>query len=124
MKLADGLGATSRRLITQVWSNDFARLATLDDGHQFEAYSCAAPMQNPPLEQREVVAFHELEASRKVRFNPTINVLQTFREAAARLLDTLKDGEHVVAVESFDHHEEHFRSPARWAKDIIRQKTK
>jgi hypothetical protein len=68
-------------------------------------------MQNPLLNEAEIVAFHELEATAKIRFHPAIVVLQAVRQPTACIAKPPIDRDHVVVLKTLDHHEQHGRLP-------------
>src|SRR5271168_2205128 len=69
------------------------------------------PVNHPLLEQFRLIAFHQLKAPIKVRFDPAIDVDQTGRQHASLLLETLVDRLCITILESFDHHEQHEQLP-------------
>jgi hypothetical protein len=65
------------------------------------------PPDNPLLKQSGIVALHELEATVEIRFDPTINVLQTLRKHASSFPRTIVHGAGISVLEFLNHHEEH-----------------
>src|SRR5208282_82362 len=84
------------------------RLPARGHGDDLERYACAAPLENPGLNELEIVATHQLEAAGKVGLDPAVEILEPLRQQPAPLAQALVDGDHVVVAETLDHHEQHF----------------
>lgn len=76
------------------------------DRHDLELDQIA-PEGNPALQQPHVVAFHDLEATVEIGFDPAIDVDEAFRRAAALVAEAPVDRPGVAIPEAFDHHELH-----------------
>src|SRR5579871_2287597 len=83
-----------------------ARLGACDDRHDLERHAQAAPLQNPGLDQPEIVAAHELETAREIGLDPAVEMLEALRQRPTALIETTVDRDHVVVAEPLDHHEQ------------------
>src|SRR5947208_1925468 len=71
------------------------------------------------MEQRGVVAFHELEAAVEVALDPTVDVPQTVGHRPARLAEPLVNRCGVAFLEPLDDHEQHSRPPRLRTWELI-----
>jgi hypothetical protein len=72
-------------------------------------------LQDPFLEETDVVAAHELEATADVRLHPTFDLFEIVRQGTPAVPKTLIDRHHVIVAKSRDDHERHV-SPC-WNSD-------
>jgi hypothetical protein len=64
-------------------------------GHHWNDFECdtrTAPFERLLLKQAQIVASHQLEAAREVRFDPAVNVLEAFGKHASLGADALMTG--------------------------------
>jgi hypothetical protein len=69
------------------------------------------PGRHPPLEQADVVTFHQLEALREISTYPTVDENQPIGALPALVAKSPVDGHRVAIAEIFDDHEHHSWRP-------------
>src|SRR5581483_2701784 len=80
------------------------------DGHDLELDE-VAPLQDPRLERRHIVALHQLEAAVEVGLHPALDVAQALGQRAAPLADAGVDRRRVAVLEALDDEEQHRGPP-------------
>ena len=98
---------------SEIGLDDRPRLAARDHGDDLERHAAAAPLENPGLDEPQIVAAHELEAAGKVGLDPAVDIFEALRQRPAGVAQAPVDRDHVVVAETFDHHEQHRRRPSR-----------
>jgi hypothetical protein len=63
-----------------------------------------SPLENPFLENPYVITPHQLKATGKIRFNPTIDVFEPVRENSPGVSQLLIHRNHVVVSKPLDDH--------------------
>src|SRR5215831_11549664 len=76
------------------------------DGNDLELDD-VGPLDDPSLEQRDVVAFHELKATVETGLDPAADELKPVRGSPALVAELPVHRLRVLIAESLDHHEEH-----------------
>src|SRR5262249_50371421 len=76
------------------------------DGHDLEVHQ-VAPVEYPLLQERHVVALHQLPAAVEVGLDPAIDVPQPVGHGAAVLAEPGVARLRVAPLEPLDHHEQH-----------------
>src|SRR5215470_10103168 len=106
-------GECRARLVTlelvQIGGDDFTRLFAADDWHDLKRRARPAPSKDPLLNQAEVVAFHELKTSSKIRFDPAVDVFEPVRQHPATFPEPLVCRQHVLVIETLDDHKKHWQ---------------
>src|SRR5262245_3541711 len=74
--------------------------------HDLERHKIG-PANYPPLQQRDVVRFHQLETPIEVGCHPAAYELQSIRHHASFFAQAAVDRLGVLIAESFDDHEHH-----------------
>ena len=69
------------------------------------------PSDHPLLKKSCIIAFHELETTVEIRFNPARDVLQAIRHHSPLVSEAAIHGESIPILELLNHHEEHDVSP-------------
>jgi hypothetical protein len=93
--------------LVKIRSDDVTRLLAAHDWHYLKCSARPPPSKYPLLKQAEVIAFHELKTSTKIRLDPAINVLEPIRQHPAAFPEFLVCGQHVLILETLDDHEKH-----------------
>jgi hypothetical protein len=57
-------------------------------------------LKNPFLKKAWIIALHELETPTEVWLDPTLDVIQPFRQHAPTISESLIDWNHVVVLEA------------------------
>jgi len=95
---AGGQGVAARRSGTvEIGRDHLSRFLARDDRHDLETHARAAALEDPLLEQAQIVAFHELEAAIEIRLDPAADIFEAFGKDDARVAVAPIDG-HGVAV--------------------------
>lgn len=66
----------------QIGRDDLSGLLAADDGDDFKRRPKATPLQDPLLEEAQIVTCHQLKTATKVRLDPTVDVGQPLRDHA------------------------------------------
>src|SRR5688572_173610 len=91
----------------QIWLRELTSLCRREHRHDLEGYAGAPPMQNPGLQQAQIVAAHELKAACKARLDPAVDIVQAIGQPPPTVAHPLVDRDHIIVVESLDDHEQH-----------------
>jgi hypothetical protein len=86
--------------LVKIRSDDVTRLLAAHDWHYLKCSARPPPSKYPLLKQAEVIAFHELKTSTKIRLDPAINVLEPVRQHPAAFPEFLVCGQHVLILET------------------------
>ena len=89
-------------LPTKIGGNNRLCRFTAHDWNHLDGSTEATPFKHPLLKKAQIIALHELEAAAKVRLDPTVNILQTFRQHTRLITQLLVDGHHIVVFEPFN----------------------
>src|SRR5262249_47644642 len=82
------------------------RIFAGDDRHDLELHQIR-PLHDPALQQRDVIALHQLKAAAHVRLHPAADERQPVRHLAAAVAQPTIDRLAVLIAERLDDHEEH-----------------
>jgi hypothetical protein len=92
-------------------SNNLPGFLTWYDGDDFERCARPSPLEDPFLEEPQVVATHYLKATGEIGLHPAIYVLQPVREGTPTIPQTLVNRNHIVFAKSLDDHKQHVQLP-------------
>src|SRR5579863_1262859 len=91
---------------SRLWEKFLLYLGGSRDRHDLKVHQIV-PLRYPGAKQTIVVAFHELKAAVKVRFDPASNVTQAIRQHPAPLAQPPVNRAGIAVVEPLDDHEQH-----------------
>ncbi len=96
----------------QIRSYDLSGLFAWDNWHDLKRTE-SVPVQDPFLNQPQIIAFHKLKATVEVWLNPTIDIFEAIRKATPFVPEVRINRNGILIVETFDQHKEHFTHPFR-----------
>src|SRR4030081_3021191 len=114
--------AVETLFLIQERRDDFPRFLARHHRHDLEGHAEPLAVQDPFLQQPRVVAFHQLEATVEIGFDPAPQIFRPLGELDPGIAHALVDRDRIAVLETLDHHEEHLatslkrRLANRWSR--------
>src|SRR5690349_3615273 len=106
------LNFAGRLFLIEIGRDHLARVLARHHRHDLEGHAELAIVgEDPFLQQPQIVAFHELEATVEIRLDPAADVFEAVRKLDAGLAHAPVDRDRIAILETLDHHEKHAGSP-------------
>src|SRR5438128_12525256 len=98
---------SSASRLVEKGSDDFACLLARHHRDHLERSSAPAPVEDPFLQQAQIIALHELKATVEIGLDPAVNVFQPVGQSMAAISQLTVSGQSVLLFEAFNDHEQH-----------------